>query len=353
MILGIVLCLACGLLAMCLGGLQNVVGGPMIGLFLGILLRNGMPASFVERTKKGTKFSSKYLLKLGIILAGGTLSFQVIIGVGRSSLQISVCNICLAFAAAIVLGRALRLPKNTSLLVGGGTSICGGTAIATLAPVVDANEDEIAYAMTAIFLFDILAAVMWPYAARGMALTPEQYGILGGLAINDTSSVTAAGATFDSLMGDAAFTVVNGETISAGNIAVVIKLTRTVLLIFVAIAVMLVKGISEGRNGAAAVSGASFVKKAAKAFPLFVLGFLLLAVLNTVVNFSRIQIGPLLLSQVLAKGSKYLISAALTGVGYHIKLHDLFTKGGKPVFLGGCTWAVVSLSTLAYIFVFT
>ena len=353
MILGLVLCLASGLLAMYLGGLQSVIGGPMIGLFLGMLLCNGMPASFVERMKKGAKFSSKYLLKFGIILAGGTLSFKVIIGVGKSSLPISIFNICLAFAVALIIGRALRLPGNTSLLVGGGTSICGGTAIATLAPIVEADEDEIAYAMTAIFLFDILAALMWPYAARGMGLTPEQYGILGGLAINDTSSVTAAGATFDSLMGDAALTAVNGEIISAGNIAVVIKLTRTVLLVFVAIAVMLVKAFSVGGSRAAAVPGASFGRRAAKAFPLFVLGFLFLAVLNTLVNFSGIRVGAFTLSQMLAKGNKYLISTALVGVGCSIKLRDLFTKGIKPVLLGGCTWLAASASTLTYIFVFT
>jgi uncharacterized integral membrane protein (TIGR00698 family) len=352
MLFGLIFCLVCGLLAMVLGALQNVVGGPMIGLFLGVILCNILPGRVAGRFKEGARFSSKYLLKLGIILAGGTLSFQVIIGVGRSSLPISIFNICLAFAVALVIGRALKLPQNTSLLVGGGTSICGGTAIATLAPIVEADEDEIAYAMTSIFLFDIFAALMWPYAARAMALTPWQYGILGGLAINDTSSVTAAGATFDALMGDAAWTVVNGQAISAGSIAVVIKLTRTVLLVFVALAVMLVKAFSASKAGAAA-SGGSFVKRLAKAFPVFVLGFLLLAVLNTAVDFSRLAVGPLSLGQILSKGSKYFISVALVGVGCKIKLRDLFTKGAKPVLLGGCTWVAVSLVTLAYLFLFT
>lgn len=353
MIPGLVLCLIGGLLAMCLGTLQRVIGGPMIGLFLGIILCNVLPVSFIGRTKKGAKFSAKTLLKFGIILAGGTLSFQVIIGVGKSSLPISIFNICLALAALFAIGRALRVPKNTSLLVGGGTSICGGTAIATLAPIVEADEDEIAYAMTAIFLFDIFAALMWPYAARALELTPEQYGILGGLAINDTSSVTAAGATFDSLTGAAAFTAINGEIISAGNIAVVIKLTRTVLLIFVAITVMLVKAFSVEKSGSAAAPNISFGKRIANAFPLFVLGFLFFAVLNTLIDFSNVDVGSFTLSQILANGNKFFISTALVGVGYNIQLRDLFTKGSKPVLLGGCTWAVVSISTLTYIFLLT
>jgi uncharacterized membrane protein YadS len=153
-------------------------------------------------------------------------------------------------------------------------------------------------------------------------------------------------------MGDAAWTVVNGQAISAGSIAVVIKLTRTVLLVFVALAVMLVKAFSASKAGAAA-SGGSFVKRLAKAFPVFVLGFLLLAVLNTAVDFSRLAVGPLSLGQILSKGSKYFISVALVGVGCKIKLRDLFTKGAKPVLLGGCTWVAVSLVTLAYLFLFT
>lgn len=353
MLWGIVVCLAGGLLSMYLGSLQSVIGGPMIGLFLGIILCNVLPASALGRTRSGAKFSSKYLLKLGIILAGGTLSFSVIIGVGRSSLGISVFNICLAFAAALVIGRLIRLPRNTSLLVGGGTSICGGTAIATLAPIVEADEDEIAYAMTAIFLFDIFAALMWPYAAQSMGLSPEQYGILGGLAINDTSSVTAAGATFDNLMGPAAWTTINGEAVSAGDIAVIIKLTRTVLLVFVALAVMLVKIYSSGKERSASAGNVSLGRRLAKAFPLFVLGFLLLAVLNTLADFSTISIGPLTLSQMLSKGSKYFIAAALVGVGYNIKFRDLFTKGVKPVLLGGCTWVCTAASTLLYLFLFT
>lgn len=353
MLIGIILCLICGGAAIWLGELQTVIGGPMIGLFMGIVLCNLLPASVIERTRKGAKFSSKYLLKLGIILAGGTLNFGVIVGVGRSSLGISAFNICLAFAVALLLGRVLKLPWKTSTLVGGGTSICGGTAIATLAPIVEADEDEIAYAMTAIFLFDILAALMWPYAAQMMALTPEQYGILGGLAINDTSSVTAAGATFDALMGDAAYAVVNGETISAGNISVVIKLTRTVLLVFVAVVVLLVKLTAAGRSGNAVTSGVSFGRRLVRAFPLFVLGFLLLAVLNTVFHFSNISVGALPLSTLLSKGSKYLISAALVGVGCGIRLRELFTRGAKPVLLGGCTWMAASASTLAYIALFT
>lgn len=348
MVTGLIICLAAAFLSTWLGGLQHFVGAPMIGLFLGIIIANILPNAWLERMKKGFGFSSKYLLKLGIILAGGTLSFKAVLGVGLSALPLIIFNICLSFLIAHLVGRAMQLTRNTCTLVGGGTAICGGTAIATLTPIVDAKEHEMAYAMAAIFLFDIFAAIMWPYAARAMALTPEQYGILGGLAISDTSSVTAAGATFDAIMGSGSTAVVNGESISGGDMAVIVKLTRTVMLVFVAVAVMLIRMVKNGRASDAG-SGVPFAKRAVKAFPLFVLGFLLMAVLNTFIGFSSVSLGALSLSSFLSKAYKFFITAALVGVGSKIKLKALFTEGLRPVLLGGCTWLGVSAATLSYV----
>ncbi len=353
MIYGLIVCLAAGVAAMLLGNVQHVVGAPMIGLFIGVIISNVFGEKLLKKLKPGATFSQKYLLKAGIILAGGTLNFHAIVGVGLSALPLIIFNICLSFLAAWLIGRPMGVSANTRVLVGGGTAICGGTAIATLTPIVKAKEHEMAYAMTAIFLFDIFAALLWPYVAQGINLTAEQYGILGGLAISDTSSVTAAGATFDSIMGSAAYAQVGGESLSGGDMAVIVKLTRTVMLVFVAIAVMLVQMFkSRSSSEAGTPESGSFLKRAAKAFPLFVLGFLALAILNTIIGFSDISLGSLTLSKALSKGYKYLIAVALTGVGFKIKLKELFTEGAKPVLLGGCTWLAVALSTLAYVLIF-
>ncbi|MGI5935994.1 MAG: YeiH family protein [Oscillospiraceae bacterium] len=352
MYLGILVCLILGVLATWLGGLQRFVGAPMIGLFLGIIVSNFLPGRFIQSSKSGAAFSSKYLLKLGIILAGGTLSFNAIIGAGLSALPLIIFNICLSFAGALFLGRLLGVSPKTGVLVGGGTAICGGTAIATLHPVVKSDEEEMAYAMTAIFLFDILAAIMWPYAARALSLTPEQYGMLGGLAISDTSSVTAAGETFNALMGSAAETLINGEVMTAGAIAIVVKLTRTVMLVFVVIAVMLATMIKGKKSGETPANDGSFLKRAVKSFPLFVLGFLAMALINTFANFGTVDLGFITLGKLLSKGYKYFITVALVGVGYKIKLGDLFKKGAKPIVLGGFTWALIAASTLTYVLVF-
>ncbi|MGI5971573.1 MAG: YeiH family protein [Oscillospiraceae bacterium] len=353
MVLGLIVCLAAAVLAMYLGGLQHFVGSPMIGLFLGIVIANVFSPGIIDRFKQGAGWASKYLLKAGIILAGGTLSFRAVLGVGLSALPLIAFNICLSFLAAWAIGRLMGVSPNTRVLVGGGTAICGGTAIATLTPIIKAKEHEMAYAMTAIFLFDILAAIMWPYAARWLGLSAGQYGILGGLAISDTSSVTAAGATFDAISGVKAAATVNGDVLTGGQMAIIVKLTRTVMLVFVALAVMLVSTFKKDKAGNMSASGdSSFLTRVAKAFPLFVLGFLVMTILNTVVRFSEISLGSLTLSSLLSKSYKFLITAALVGIGFKIKIKSLFTEGLKPILLGGCTWFAIALSTLAYVLIF-
>ena len=351
MYLGMILCLLVGVLATWLGGLQHFIGGPMIGLFLGVIIANLTPA-LVSKTKKGAQFCSKILLKVGIILAGGTLSFKAVLGAGMTALPMAAFNICLSFATAILVGRWMKVSFKSSVLVGGGTAICGGTAIATLTPIVEADEEDMAYAMTAIFLFDIIACLMWPYLGMALHLEPLQYGVLSGLAINDASSVAAAAVTFDTLSGGAA-SVINGAATTGGDIAIIVKLTRTVLLVFVALAVTMIKAVNAGKqseNGEKATAS-SVGKQVVKAFPLFVLGFLVLAVVNTLVDFSSISLGTLTLSKLLSKTYKYLFTVALVGVGYKINVKDLFTNGVRPVLLGGCTWLVLSAATLAFVLI--
>ena len=349
MITGLCVVLASAIAATYFGSLQHFVGAPMLGLFLGILISNILPADALGKMKPGMAFSTKYLLKTGIILAGGTMSFKSIMGIGLSALPLIVFNICLAFLVAYLVGKAMKVSANTRTLVGGGTAICGGTAIATLSSIIDAEEHETAYAMTAIFLFDIFAAIMWPYAAKALGLTAQQYGILGGLAISDTASVTAAGATFDVIMGEAAAFISNGEALTAGSMSVIVKLTRTVMLVFVAFATMVVT-VSKSSKEKDPQKGNGLIR-ILRIFPVFIVGFILMALLNTVFPFSSISIVNTSIGKLLSYGYKFLITAALVGIGYKIKLKDLFTKGAKPVLLGGFTWLALAVSTLVIVLI--
>lgn len=337
--LAILVCIILAVIATKLSKMQHYVGGPMIGLLFGILIVNFMP-SIDKDFKAGTTFAGKKFLNIGIILAGGTLNFAQVIGYGAKALPLIIANICFSFGVAYLVGKKLGVTKNTSTLVGGGSCICGGTAIATLAGIIKAKEEEIAYAMTAIFLFDILAAVSYPYIATALGLTVNQFGFLAGCAINDTSSVAAAEATYNALHG------------LGLNLAITVKLTRTTMLIVLAVifTILRVKEEAALNNGQGAE--VSLSKTIVKVFPMFILWFLVMALLNTLGVFNAISTESFKVGKLLSTGYKFFVTVALAGVGFKIKFVDLFTKGLKPIVLGGCTWAAVAISTFAFIFIF-
>lgn len=334
--LAVVLCFAIALASTWLGGLQSVIGGPMIGLFIGMLLVNMIP-SFSKEFKEGTTFAGKKYLNLGIILVGGTLNFAAILPAAKA-LPLIIFNIVLSLAVAYLVGRrAMGLSQNTCTLVGGGTAICGGSAIATLASVIKAKEAEIAYAMTAIFLFDILGALVYPYLADALSLTARQFGFLAGCAINDTSSVVASQATY----------VARHPELDGYDLAMIVKLVRATMLIFVAIFFTAWQIRKETKSKEDHTS-ASVLATVRKAFPWFILVFFIMALMNTLGLFDLIPFAALFFKY----GNKFFITCALAGVGFKIKFRDLFTNGVKPVILGGCTWICVALASLGFVVLF-
>lgn len=337
--LAIASCIVIAVIATYLGGKQRIIGAPMIGLFISIIIVNFLP-SIDKDFKAGTSFVGKKFLNLGIILAGATLNFKEILGYGAKGLPLIIMNLVISFTVAYFIGKKIQVSTNTCTLVGGGTAICGGTAIATLASIIKAKETEIAYAMTAIFLFDIFAALIFPYLSGILGLTNNQFGILAGSAINDTSSVAAAEATYSVLN--------NIDTSSA----ITIKLTRTTMLIVVAIIFSIISiknqatsNASKDTNGSQKMSVG---KTVIKVFPWFILIFLFMAILNTLEVFDNINGA----SNFFKKGYKFLNTAALAGVGFKIQFKDLITKGTKPIILGGCTWIAVAATSIIFVLLF-
>lgn len=337
--LAIVLCIIIGVLANQSTTLQKawfgraVIGGPMLALLVSMIACNLLPAISRE-FKEGTTYCSKQFLNWGIIATGGTLSFTAILGTGVKALPLIVFNILLSFAVAILAGRKLGVTENTSVLVGGGTCICGGTAIATLSRIIKAKEEEIAFAMAAIFLFDTLAAFSYPYLIEALGFTPNQFAFVAGTAINDTSSVAGAQATYQGMIGDGSF-----------QGALNVKLVRTTMLIFVALAWTFIMAARARKNGEATQND-SMIAVVRKTFPMFILWFVVMAGLNTMGVFSDAGVS------LLSRLGKYLFAAALAGVGFKIKFRDVFSKGLKPIALGGITWLCVALSAYAFAFLF-
>lgn len=338
-VLAIVLCIIVGVLANQSTSLQKewfgrtVIGGPMLALLFSMIVCNIVP-QISKDFKEGTTYCAKQFLNWGIIATGGTLSFAAILGTGVRALPLILFNILLSFTVALIAGKKIGVSENTSILVGGGTCICGGTAIATLSRIIKAKETEIAFAMAAIFLFDTLAAFSYPYLIQGLGFTPNQFAFVAGTAINDTSSVAGAQATYQGMIGDATF-----------QGALNVKLVRTTMLIFVALVwtiLMAKRAAKEGQN----VQSESMLAVVKKTFPMFILWFVVMAGLNTAGFFSEAGVS------MLGKLGKYLFAAALAGVGFKIKFKDVFSKGLKPIALGGITWLCVAISSYLFAFLF-
>ena len=216
---GLLLCLLIAIPSWFLGGRFPIIGGAVIAILLGMVL-----ALFLKDKTPfaaGIKFTSKKILQWAVILLGFGLNLSVVLETGKQSLPIIVCTIAVALLIAYLLHRALHIPSRISTLVGVGSSICGGSAIAATAPVINADDEEVAQAISVIFFFNVLAAILFPILGNLIGfntLSGEAFGIFAGTAVNDTSSVTAAAATWDSMWN------LGSQTLDK---AVTVKLTPT------------------------------------------------------------------------------------------------------------------------------
>jgi uncharacterized integral membrane protein (TIGR00698 family) len=289
---------------------------------------------------KGAKFAAKNILSFAIVLVGGTLNVRQVMGTGGYALPMLICNIVIALRVATYLGRKMNMPVNTALLVGSGTAICGGTAIATAASVLQAEEEEIAYAMAAIFFFDIIGAIIFPYLAVGLGLTNVQMGFLIGGAVNDMSSVTAAEATFNAL------------TDQNINMALTVKLARTTLLIPLTVVLSIMMTRKRTRKEKSAHSLWMTLRYAS---PWVIVGFICMTILNSTGIIARISLiltgTPGDVEVYLKTLCKFLTTVALCGVGFKIKFRDLMVRGLRPVLLGGATWLSITAFAFLYIYI--
>ena len=329
---GILLCLVIAILAWFLGRRFTIVGGAVFGILLGILaglIRR--PAVFND----GIRFTSKKILQYSIILLGFEMNMGNIIKVGSQSLLVLVFTLTASFLTAYLISKVLKLPSGIAVLIGVGTSICGGSAIAATAPVIKADDDDVAQAISTIFLFNIIAVFLFPAVGHLLGLSDTGFGMWAGTAINDTSSVVAAASSWSEQAG-------NGTAL---QFATIVKLTRTLFIVPITLVLALytsrkakkaaAHSAATGENAgakASAASGYSF----RKVFPWFVLGFLAAALLYTFVPI------PAPVSSFLVQAGKFLIIMAMAAVGLNTNLKKLLTQSAKPLLLGISCWGAVS-----------
>lgn len=327
---GIILCLAIAVPAWFLGGIFPVIGGPVWGILFGMVIA----ALYAPppRCSGGIKYTSKKLLQYAIILLGFEMNLYNLIKVGGQSLLVLFFTLAAAFLTAWGAGKLLKLPGKTTTLIGVGTSICGGSAIAAAAPVIRAEDEDVSRAISTIFLFNVLAVFIFPALGRLLGMSDAGFGMWAGTAINDTSSVVAAGVAWSNLAGSN----------SALAFATIVKLTRTLMIVPVTLVLAVYMA---QKNKAASASGAF---NFSKVFPWFVLGFVLAALINTFAGL------PPALPPVLVQTGKFVIVMAMTAIGLNTNLKKLLLNGSKPILLGLCCWfAVAAVSLLVQLFMKT
>ena len=282
-----------------------------------------------SEAEKGIKFASKYILQTAVVFLGFGLNLNVILQTGRQSLPIILCTISTSLIIAFILHKIMRISGNISTLIGVGSSICGGSSIAATAPVIDADDDEVAQAISVIFFFNVLAALLFPIFGKMIGfdtLTGEAFGIFSGTAINDTSSVTAAASTWDSMWN------LGTQTLDK---AVTVKLTRTLAII----PITLVLGIIKSRTSYE--EEVDFDLK--KSFPVFIIYFIIASLITTV----ALNIGiPSNVFAPLKDFSKFCIIMAMGAIGLNSNIIKLIKSGGKPIILGGICWIGITAVSL-------
>lgn len=323
---GVALALGIAFIARILENLENaaglhIIGASVIALFIGMIInafRKPGPA-----TAPGIKFTSKKLLKFAIILLGASLNITTVLTVGKFSLTVMIFTLATCFGLGALIGKALKLNWKTSSLINAGTGICGGSAIAAIAPVIEADDMDIAYGMSATFLFDTVMIVVFPLLGRWMGLSDAAFGLWAGTAVNDTSSVVATGYAFSE---------------AAGDFATMVKLTRTLsiipaVLVFAAINLH-IKKKQNADSKAAKVSIKSI-------FPWFIVFFLVMS------GLTSIGLLPATLTAAMKTVSKFLMVAALAAIGLNTNFKSLCKSGARPMLHGFIVSLLVVLVAIA------
>ena len=292
----------------------HIIGASVIALFLGMIINHFRKPQFLNA---GIKFTSKKVLKFAIILLGASLSVNVILSVGKLSLMVMFFTLLTCFGGGYFIGKLLGLNWKLSNLISAGTGICGGSAIAAIAPVIDADDSDIAYAMSATFLFDMAMILLFPVMGKMLGLSDMAYGLWAGTAVNDTSSVVAAGYAFSE---------------GAGDFATMVKLTRTLSIIPTVLVFSVISlKIKKKESGQAEYSKV----KIWKLFPWFILGFLMMAAINS------IGLIPAEISIAAKNISKFLMVAALGAIGLNTGFKDMKKSGINPMIHGFIISALV------------
>ena len=321
---GILLCLAIAIPSWFIGTAFPIIGGAVIAILAGMVL------TLIIKNKgvldSGIKFTSKKVLQWAVILLGFGMDLNVVLETGKQSLPIIICTIGISLIMAFLINKFIKMPAKVATLIGVGSSICGGSAIAATAPVIDADEEEVAQSISVIFLFNVLAALLFPSFGQliGFDTTSgEAFGIFAGTAVNDMSSVTATASTWDGMFNLGTATL---------DKAVTVKMTRTLAIIPITLVLAFARAKKQKSNNAGKIN----IKKI---FPFFILFFIGASIITTIAVSCGVNAD---LFDPLKTLSKFLIVMAMAAIGMNTNIVKLVKSGAKPIFLGFCCWVSIT-----------
>lgn len=325
---GILLAAAIASLSMFLESLLpiHIIGSAVIAMFIGMLINH-----FLKDTKlfaSGIKFTSKKILKFAIILLGLSLNITTILNVGKMSLTVMIFTLLTCFGGGYFIGKALGLNWKLSNLISAGTGICGGSAIAAISTTIDADDNDVAYAMSATFIFDMAMIILFPIMGRALGMTDQAFGIWAGTAVNDTSSVVATGYAFSE---------------GAGDFATMVKLTRTLAIIPTVITFALVQLRIKRKEALIAKENGDDIKanfNILKIFPWFIFGFVAMSIVASIVPI------PDAVVTTTKTISKFLMVCALAAIGLNTSFSGLKKSGVRPMVHGFIISALVVIVAL-------
>ncbi len=303
-----------------------LIGSAVIAMFIGMVLNHFLKNTVVFAS--GVKFTSKKILKFAIILLGLSLNITTILHVGKMSLTVMIFTLLTCFGGGYFIGKALGLNWKLSNLISAGTGICGGSAIAAIAPTIDADDNDVAYAMSATFLFDMAMIILFPIMGKALGMTDEAFGIWAGTAVNDTSSVVATGYAFSE---------------GAGDFATMVKLTRTLAIIPTVITFAFIQLRLKRKEAIANSQNTNEMKanfKITKIFPWFILGFLGMSVITSIFSI------PAEIVSGTKTASKFLMVCALAAIGLNTSFSGMKKSGIKPMIHGFIISALVVIVAL-------
>lgn len=333
---GIGVCAAIAVPCWFLGEALPVVGGPVFAILAGMAIALLWKQPSRGTVQDGIVFTAKKVLQYAVILLGFGLNLAQIAAVGAESLPIIASTIATALIVGYILYKVLRMDSAIATLIAVGSSICGGSAIAATAPVIKAKDEQVAQAISVIFLFNVIAALIFPTLGSALGMSNEGFGLFAGTAVNDTSSVTAAAAAWDGMHPGA----------NALDDATIVKLTRTLAIIPITLVLAIMMARKENAAADNATTGAKLLGgfSLKRAFPTFILLFLAASVITTVAVAAGADVATFAPLKTL---SRFFIVMAMAAIGLNTDLVKLVRSGAKPILMGLICWACIAAASLA------